>query len=111
MLKGVVEARAMEGYRLFLRFEDGTQGGVVVSDLVPFQGVFAPLRERVLFQQVKVSKDLGTVYWPNGADVDPDVLYAQITGTAFRAVLRSPDTHRPRLRLPSRLGAVRCGGD
>ena len=81
MLKDIVEARPLEGYRLFLRFEDGAQGEVDLSDMVRFEGVFAPLKDRVNFVQVRVNPELGTVYWASGADLDPDVLYSKITGT------------------------------
>jgi cytosine/adenosine deaminase-related metal-dependent hydrolase len=30
---------------------------------------------------VKVDGELGTIVWPNEADLDPDVLYARATGT------------------------------
>ena len=33
-----------------------------------------------MFDQVSVDANLGTVVWPNGADIDPDVLYARVTG-------------------------------
>ncbi len=32
------------------------------------------------FQRVRLNAELGSVGWPNGADLDPDVLYARITG-------------------------------
>lgn len=80
MLKDIVEVRPLEGYRLYLRFEDGVEGVVDIKDLVPLEGVFAPLSEPATFQQVRVHSELGTVYWPNGADLDPDVLYSRITG-------------------------------
>lgn len=80
MLKDVVDVRPMDGYRLHLRFEDGAEGDVDVAELVCFDGVFAPLRDRAAFASVRVDADLGTVVWPNGADLDPAVLYSKVTG-------------------------------
>jgi len=80
MLKDIVEARALDGYRLYLRFENGVQGEVDLGAIVRFDGVFAPLKDRANFEQVRVNPELGTVCWPGGADLDPDVLYARITG-------------------------------
>ncbi len=80
MLKDILEARPLEGYQLYLRFEDGVEGVVDLDKVVSFEGVFAPLRERANFERVRVHPELGTIYWPNGADLDPDVLYARVTG-------------------------------
>lgn len=80
MLKDVVEVRPLEGYRLYLRFEDDVSGEVDVGALVPFTGVFADLRDPDVFSAVSVHSELGTVVWSNGADLDPDVLYAMVTG-------------------------------
>ncbi len=76
----VVQVTALEGFRLRLRFEDGAEGEVDVSKLVPLDGVFAPLRERRRFLEVSIHPELGTIFWPNGADLDPEVLYAAATG-------------------------------
>lgn len=80
MLKDVLEVRPLSGYRLYLRFEDGADGEVDISSFVSFRGVFEPLREPTEFRRVRVDPDLGTIVWPNGADLDPDVLYAAVTG-------------------------------
>jgi len=80
MLKDVVQVRPLDGYRLYLRFEDEVEGSVDIAELIEFTGVFAPLRERDYFVQVRADLELGTICWPNGADLDPDVLYAQVTG-------------------------------
>lgn len=81
MLKDVVEVRPLGEYRLFLRFEDGVAGELDFARRLRFDGIFAPLRDPAVFAQVQVHPDLGTIVWPNGADWDPDVLYAELSGT------------------------------
>lgn len=80
MLQDIVEAIPVGDYRLRLRFEDGATGDVDISKCVKFTGVFAPLKDRAEFAAVRVDPELGTVRWPCGADLDPDVLYAAVTG-------------------------------
>jgi hypothetical protein len=80
MLKDIVSAAALSDYRLHLQFEDGVEGIVDLTALVGFRGVFEPLKDPTYFAQVRVDPELGTVAWPNGVDLDPDVLYARLTG-------------------------------
>jgi hypothetical protein len=80
MLKDIVQVKYSGEYRLHLCFEDGIEGVIDVSELVEFSGVFAPLEDKAYFAQVSVNPEIGTIIWPNGADLDPDVLYAAITG-------------------------------
>lgn len=80
MLQDVVYVKSLGDFLLLIRFEDGVEGQINVADLVEFSGVFAPLRERAFFEQVRVEPDLGTIVWPNGADLDPVVLYSLVTG-------------------------------
>ena len=54
-----------------------TNGQRKVVDLEPFLHgpIFQPLRENSsLFRTVHVDKELCTIVWDNGADIDPDVL-------------------------------------
>jgi len=90
MLKDVVEVDAVGEHRLRLKFENGVEGGVDVAALVSFEGVFAPLRDPGVFATVRVDRELGTVCWPNGADLDPDVLYALVTGQPVPDLTRRP---------------------
>jgi len=85
MLKDITRVLPLEGYRLQLRFEDGVEGQVDVAQLVTLNGVFAPLRDRSYFTQVRVDPELGTICWPNGADLDADVLYSLVTGEPLPA--------------------------
>ena len=80
MLKDIIAVEPIHEYRLRLRFEDDVEGIVDLASL-SFRGVFAPLKDLTYFRQVRVDKELGTIVWPNGADLDPDVLYSQVTGT------------------------------
>lgn len=84
MLKDVTLVEPLAGFQLRLRFEDGAEGTVDVSTLVRFEGVFAPLLEPEYFRQVRVDPALGTIVWPNGADLDPDVLYSKVTGSVIQ---------------------------
>jgi hypothetical protein len=90
MLMDIVAAKALADYRLHLRFEDGVEGVVDLAAHLSFRGVFEPLRDPDYFAQVCVDPELGTVSWPNGADLDPDVLYGRITGTP---ILQEHDVH------------------
>ena len=80
MLKDVTEVKSLEGYRLMLSFDDGVTGIVDISELIEFTGVFEPLLESDYFDQVRVDPEIGTICWPNDADIDPDVLYHLVTG-------------------------------
>lgn len=83
MLQDVTGVECLADYQLRLRFEDGVEGIVDVAKLIAFTGVFAPLKDKTYFAQVRVDVDIGTICWPNGADLDPDVLYAAVTGEAI----------------------------
>ncbi|MBX3059291.1 MAG: DUF2442 domain-containing protein [Anaerolineae bacterium] len=80
MLIDIVRVTPLANYELQLLFEDGTNGIVNVAEIVEFTGVFAPLKDKTYFDQVQVNPDIGTICWPNEADIDPDVLYSLITG-------------------------------
>jgi hypothetical protein len=84
MLVDIVEVRPVGSHRVFVKFEDGVQGEIDVADLVEFDGVFAPLRDPACFAEVRVDPELRTLCWPNGADLDPDVLYAKVSGKPIR---------------------------
>lgn len=80
MLIDVTEVQVIGKHRLRLRFADGVAGEIDVSKLVDFRGVFGRLKDEQEFAQVRLDPNLGTVTWPCGADLDPDVLYAEVKG-------------------------------
>ncbi len=79
MLKDIVKVKSLKGFRLYLEFEDGAKGEVDIRKLIKFRGVFKPLKDESFFAKVEVNPEWGTIFWPNGADLDPDVLYSIVT--------------------------------
>jgi hypothetical protein len=80
MLKDITAVKYVRDYKLRIKFEDGVEGVIDVATLVEFKGVFAPLVDPHYFAQVAVNPEIGTICWPNDADLDPDVLYSEVTG-------------------------------
>jgi len=76
-------------FRVTLTFADGSEG---VVDLSPWiagrRGVFAALQDPVVFARVTVDREAGTIVWPNGADLDPDVLFEAVHGVVGAAGTR-----------------------
>ncbi|MEP7337572.1 MAG: DUF2442 domain-containing protein [Acidobacteriota bacterium] len=72
MIRSVV---LLENYQVRLVFSTGEEK---VVDLEPLLHgpIFEPIRQNPeIFRAVTVDPELGTITWPNGADMDPDVLY------------------------------------
>lgn len=72
----IASAKPVGDFRLDLEFTDGSRGVVDLREWIEGRGgVFAPLRETDFFARVSVDPEAGTVIWPNGVDLDPDMLY------------------------------------
>ena len=74
----VAAVKALPGYRLEVRHNDGVTGIVDLSARVhnPKAGIFAALRDVALFDQVFV--DLGAVTWPGEIDLAPDNMHIHL---------------------------------
>lgn len=74
----LTEVKALSGYRLKVRFQDGLEGLVDMSNLVRSEnaGVFAALHDENVFRQVFL--DYGAVTWPGEIDLAPDAMYEEI---------------------------------
>jgi hypothetical protein len=70
-----VTAFAVVGpYTLRVRFEDGLERTIDFSPMLAGE-LFGPLRDRSLFEQVRLDEEAHTLVWPSGADFDPATLY------------------------------------
>lgn len=104
----VTSVEVLGGFRLRLSFDDGSTREVDVEHLLRGP-VFEPLlKDPELFKRVEVDAELGTIVWPNGADMDPVVLHgtaepAWKTGNASQ----SGGPIRPDPGRPETLGGTR----
>lgn len=75
-----VEPRAE--YRIYLSYDDGTEGEVDLSKDVERGGVFARLRNPQYFAQVHISES-DAVAWDDVLDLCPDTLYLDLTQQTY----------------------------
>ncbi|MGB6425910.1 MAG: DUF2442 domain-containing protein [Solirubrobacterales bacterium] len=70
----VIEAQPIDDHTLRVRFDDGVEREVDLSDVM-WGPMGEPLKDPEFFRQVSVDSGLRTVTWPNGFDLDPEVLH------------------------------------
>ena len=80
----VVEPRA--GWRIWLRFEDGAEGEIDLSDIA-LQGVFAAWSDRSFFESVHLTPH-GSVAWNGDLELCADALYLELTGKSAEELMR-----------------------
>jgi len=74
MILHVTDAKHLQDYQLWIKFNDGVEGAVDLSKEL-WGVVFEPLKDVNLFSQIKVDAELATIVWPNGADLAPEFLH------------------------------------
>lgn len=74
-----VEAR--KGYRIWLRYADGSTGEIDLSHLVG-QGVFEAWEEAGFFEKVHIAPHRA-IAWDDHLELCPDALYLELTGKSF----------------------------
>lgn len=79
MLYDIVDVQVIKEYTLHILFENGVEGDVDISQIVPFVGIFSKLKDKQYFSTVHVNNELGTIVWDNGADISPSFLYSLLS--------------------------------
>jgi hypothetical protein len=69
----IVEAKYLRDYMIHLRFADGVEGDIDLSQEL-FGPMFEPLKNFAVFKQFSIHPELHTLVWPNGADFAPEFL-------------------------------------
>ncbi len=73
-LHDVTGFKLLHKYTIRIEFDDKS---IQIIDFEPvlYGPIFGQLRDIEIFNQVSLNSDIGTLFWPNGADIDPNVLY------------------------------------
>lgn len=87
MFYDIIRVVPLSDRRIQIVFDDGLKGEIDLRSQISFTGVFEALDDDDEFRKVRVNGETGTIEWPNGADLDPVVLYAAATGRALEEVL------------------------
>ncbi len=70
----VTHCSCVAPYTLALRFDDGVETTVDLREVLEGE-IYGRLKDPLLFAQVSVDTEIGTVVWPGGADFDPAILH------------------------------------
>jgi hypothetical protein len=84
-----IEAKALPNFRIWLRYDDGIEGEVDLSDLAG-RGVFKAWNDATFYGLVRVGSH-GAIEWGSDIDLCPDAMYMRLTG-------KSPEEVFPALR-------------
>lgn len=79
-----VSVRALPGHRIWLRYDDGVEGEVDLSDIAG-KGVFAAWSDPAVFDAVRLGAH-GAIEWPGDLDLCPDAMYLRLTGRSVDAL-------------------------
>ena len=74
MTPKVTEAQYAKEFTFHVRFSDGTEGDVDLSQEL-YGELFEPLRETAAFKSFTIHPEFHTLCWPNGADLAPEFLH------------------------------------
>ena len=88
-MRVVTEVNVIRSYLIEVTFDDGRKRRVDLEPLLQGE-IFQPLKDPALFALAQVDPVLGTVVWPNGADLSPEFLYAGDASTTDRSEARTP---------------------
>lgn len=82
-----IAVKALPDYQIWIRYDDGVQGEIDLSDLVG-RGDFAAWSDPTFFRAVHLTSH-GAIEWGNDIDLCPDALYLRLTASHLKSCSRS----------------------
>lgn len=83
----IVDVKPLADCRVWVKFSDNTEGVADLSDLKG-RGVFSKFCDEKYFSSVFIDPESHTLAWPGGIDIDPEVLYAEVSGKSLNEILK-----------------------
>lgn len=83
-----VEVKPLPGYRIWIRYADGSEGAVDLSHLAG-RGVFALWNEAGRFEGVHIGPGFA-IAWSDDVELCPDAIYLRLTGKAPEEIFDPP---------------------
>lgn len=83
----IIEGKPLAVYKVWIKFSDGVEGTVDLSELVG-KGVFSAWEDKNFFNSVFIDPESHTIAWEGGIDLCPDTLYAKVLGVEPLSILK-----------------------
>ena len=80
-----VAVEPRDGYRIWIRYSDGSEGEIDLSHLAG-HGVFAAWDDRSYFEKVHVTEHR-SIAWDDLIELCPDALYMELTGLTVEELM------------------------
>ncbi len=87
-----IDVKALDGYRIWIKFEDGVEGELDLSRHSG-RGVFKAWEDREFFEAVEVMP-YDAIAWPGDLSMCGDALYMELTGKTLDDLLNIVDAER-----------------
>ncbi len=89
----ILEARPLDSYKLWLKFEDDTAGDIDLSHLAG-KGVFTLWNNYEDFKKFSIENGR-SLTWSDEIDIDADSLYLKLTGKKPEELFPALSVHAP----------------
>ena len=74
----VIDAKYIDGYWIYLCFENGVDGILDLEEYRNRRGLFSKFKDMNYFKNFHINKDIGTICWSDDLDIAPETLYNKI---------------------------------
>ena len=101
MFAVIREAKPLTGLLVEITWEEGEVSVLLLHEIVAKGGVFSPLSDPKIFNQLKIGEDGRWLEWPGEVDICADALWNQAHPEAkieelelTQAISRTPNDHQ-----------------